>query len=112
MQDLTDEHIAYVVPIPLFFVNFLVNGYRCTLGRRAFDRRFDNFVKDAFTKESERSGCFEVVDDGSEDYTANLTIVENETTGPYSNFFYRYFAGYVCGFCYREKAGPAKQILH
>lgn len=108
LQDSTKAHPLYFVPIPLVFFNFGVSGYMCKLGLSAFDNQLENFVKDAFVKESQRSGCFEVVNDGSEEYTVNFTIVENETKGPYSKYFYMYFALYVYGYGYGQKAGAGE----
>jgi hypothetical protein len=108
LKDSTKANLLYFVPIPLVFVNFGISGFTCKLGRSAFDIQLEDFVKNAFAKEAERSGCFELVNDGSEEYTVNLTIVENEAKGPYTKYFYMYFAMYVYGYGHGQKAGPGE----
>ncbi|MBN2286735.1 MAG: hypothetical protein JXI43_09830 [Tissierellales bacterium] len=111
LNDLTYARTKYFVPIPLLFVNFGVSGYSCKLGQSAFDSKIEDFVRESFEKEAQRSGCFEIVKDGSEEYTANLSIVEQETKGPYTKYFYMYFAMYVYGYGYGQKAGPGQSSI-
>lgn len=108
LDDSTSAKLQYFVPLPFVFINVFLSGYTCKLGHNAFDMRQEDFLKDAFVKESQRSGCFELVNDGSEDYTVNLTLVNNEIKGPYTKYFYMYFALYVYGYGYGQKAGPGK----
>jgi hypothetical protein len=110
-NDLTYARTKYFVPVPLLFVNFGVSGYSCKLGQSAFDSKIEDFVRDSFEKEAQRSGCFEIVNDGSEEYTADLSIVEQETKGPYTKYFYMYFAMYVYGYGYGQKAGPGQSSI-
>ncbi|MBD3345935.1 MAG: hypothetical protein GF401_12805 [Chitinivibrionales bacterium] len=111
LNDSTYARTKYFVPIPLLFVNFGVSGYSCKLGQAAFDSKIENFVREAFEKEALRSGCFEFVNDGSEEYTVDLTVVEQETKGPYTKYFYMYFAVYVYGYGYGQKAGPGQSLI-
>ena len=111
LKDSTYARTKYFVPIPLVFVNVGVSGYSCKLGQAAFDSKIEKFVRDAFEKEAQRSGCFEIVDDGSEEYTVDLTVVEQETKGPYTKYFYMYFAMYVYGYGYGQKAGPGQSSV-
>jgi hypothetical protein len=111
LADSTYASLRYVVPIPLLFINIGVSGYMCKLGQAAFDTKIENFVLESFKKEAQRSGCFQIVDDGTEDYTVDLTIVDQETKGPYSKYFYLYFAVYAYGYGFGQSAGPGESSV-
>lgn len=94
--------------IPLVVFNFGGATYNCELGKASLDKNIIDFVKSAYVKEATRSGCFRLVDSGDADYTLNVSIQNHETKGPYSSFFYVYFALYIYGFGDMHSAGPGQ----
>jgi hypothetical protein len=108
LKDSTYARTKYFVPIPLILFNIGLSGYSCYLGQAAFDVKIEDFVRKSFEKEAQRSGCFEIVNDGSEQYTVDLTVAKQETKGPYSKYFFMYCAIYVYGCAYGQKAGPGQ----
>jgi hypothetical protein len=94
--------------VPLGIVNFGGTGYSCELGRASIDKNIIDFVKSAYIKEANRSGCFQLVESKNADYSLDVSILNHETKGPYNTYFYLYFALYIYGYGYGQTAGPGQ----
>ncbi len=111
LKDSSYARTALFLPAPLIFINAGVHRHSLRLGQSAFDTQLHDFLRDAFLRESERSGCFEIVGDGSQEYTVHLTILGQTTKAPYVRSFFRYFTLLSRGSRYHQKAGPAQSHL-
>lgn len=104
----TYARASYYVPVPLLLLNFGVSSYSCRLGQSSVETDMNAFLYNEFAKEAIRSGSFKIVSDGTEDYTVDLTIINQETVSSYTKFFLMFAIAYVHGWSLAQKYGPAQ----
>lgn len=107
-KDFSSAKMKFWYFIPLAIVNFGGTVYDCELGKASIKKDVVDFVKSAYIKEANRSGCFQLVESENADYNLEVTILNHETKGPYSSYFYFYFALYLYGYGYGQNAGPGQ----
>lgn len=93
--------------LPLVFVYAWNSQNKCSQGKSMIEEDIPSFLKTSLISEINRSGHFNIDTLGKSDYSIELSIDEIKTEGPYLSSGFFYFAFYVYGYSYSDKAGPA-----
>ncbi|MDR0547487.1 MAG: hypothetical protein LBG77_07905 [Dysgonamonadaceae bacterium] len=93
---------------PFIVINSFVENFWVRLGQNSLQQRFPDFFLDSFLEESERTGCYTIVDDPKEaDYVIDFILKDHTTEAKYrmtsnSLFLISYYAT-----SYQESGSPA-----
>jgi hypothetical protein len=93
--------------LPLVFVYVWNSQNKCSQGKSMIEEEMPSFLKTSLESEINRSGNFNIDTLNKSDYSIELSIDEIKTEGPYVSSGFFYFALYVYGYSYSDKAGPA-----
>lgn len=93
--------------IPLVFVYIWNSQNKCIQGKSMIGEDIPLFLKTSLLSEINRSGNFNVDTLNNSDYSIELSVDEIKTEGPYVSAGFFYFALYVSGYSYSDRAGPA-----
>ncbi|MFQ3579045.1 MAG: hypothetical protein SNJ71_02760 [Bacteroidales bacterium] len=93
--------------LPLVLVYIWNSQNKCIQGKSMIEEDIPSFLKNSLISEINRSGKFNVDTLGKSDYSLELSIDEIKTEGPYVSSGFFYFALYVYGYSYSDRAGPA-----
>lgn len=93
--------------IPLVFVYIWNSQNKCIQGKSMIAEDIPLFLQTSLISEINRSGNFNVDTLNNSDYSIELSVDEIKTEGPYVSAGFFYFALYVSGYSYSDKAGPA-----
>jgi len=93
--------------LPLVFVNVWNSQNKCSQGKSMIEEDIPSFLKSSLEREVNRSGNFNISTLDKSDYSIELSIDEIKTEGPYVSSGFFYFALYIYGYSYSDKAGPA-----
>lgn len=97
--------------LPLVIVYVWNSQNKCSQGKSMIEEDIPSFMKTSLISEINRSGNFNIDTLGKSDYSIELSIDEIKTEGPYVSSGFFYFALYVYGYSYSDKAGPAVSNL-
>lgn len=97
--------------LPLVIVYVWNSQNKCSQGKSMIEEDIPSFMKTSLISEINRSGNFNIDTLGKSDYTIELSIDEIKTEGPYVSSGFFYFALYVYGYSYSDRAGPAVSNL-
>jgi hypothetical protein len=97
--------------LPLVFVYVWNSQNKCSQGKSMIEEDIPSFLKTSLVSEINRSGNFNIDILNKSDYSIELSIDEIKTEGPYVSSGFFYFALYVYGFSYSDRAGPATSNL-
>lgn len=97
--------------LPLVFVYVWNSENKCVQGKSMIEEDIPSFLETSLTDEINRSGQFNVATLNEPEYEIELSIDEMMTEGPYLSSGFFYFALYVYGYSYSDKAGPAVSNL-
>lgn len=97
--------------IPLIFVYVWNSQNKCSQGKSMIEEDIPSFLKSSLISEIYRSGNFNVNTLSNPDYKIELSIDEIKAEGPYVSSGLFYFALYVYGYSYSDRAGPALSNL-
>lgn len=93
--------------LPLVFVYVWNSQNKCSQGKSMIEEDIPSFLKTSLISEINRSGNFNIDTLDKSDYSLELSIDEIKTEGPYVSSGFFYFALYVYGYSYSDRAGPA-----
>lgn len=93
--------------LPLVFVYVWNSQNKCSQGKSMIEEDIPSFLKTSLISEINRSGNFNIDTLDKSDYSIELSIDEIKTEGPYVSSGFFYFALYVYGYSYSDRAGPA-----
>ncbi len=93
--------------LPLVFVYVWNSQNKCSQGKSMIEDNIPSFFKTSLISEISRSGNFNVDTLKNSAYSIELSIDEIKTVGPYLSSGFFYFALYIYGYSYSDKAGPA-----
>jgi hypothetical protein len=93
--------------LPLVFVYVWNSQNKCSQGKSMIEEDIPSFLRTSLISEINRSGDFKVDTLNNSDYSIELSIDEIKTEGPYVSSGFFYFALYVSGYSYSDRAGPA-----
>ncbi len=93
--------------LPLVFVYIWNSQNKCIQGKSMIEEDIPTFMKSSLISEINRSGNLNVDTLNNSEYKIELSIDEIKTEGPYISSGFFYFALYVYGYSYSDKAGPA-----
>lgn len=97
--------------IPLVFVYIWNSQNKCSQGKSMIGEDIPSFLRTSLLSEINRSGDFNVDSLNNSDYKIELSIDNMKTEGPYVSSGFFYFALYVSGYSYSDRAGPALSNL-
>ena len=97
--------------LPLVFVYIWDSKNKCSQGKSMIEEDVPSFLKTSLLSEINRSGNFKVDTLSNSEYQIELSIDDIKTEGPYVSKGFFYFALYVYGYSYSDKAGPALSNL-
>lgn len=97
--------------LPLVFVYIWNSQNNCIQGKSMIEEDIPYFLRKSMIDEISRSGNFTINTIDNSDYLLELSIDEIETKGPYVSSGFFYFALYVYGYSYSDRAGPALSNL-
>lgn len=97
--------------LPLIFVYIWNSKNKCTQGKSIIKDDVPSFLKTSFVSEANRSGNFNINTVNKSKYSIELSIDEIKTEGLYISSGFFYYALYVWGYSYSDKAGPAVSNL-
>lgn len=93
--------------LPLVLVYVWNSQNKCIQGKSMIEEDIPSFFKTSLIREINRSGNFHTDTLNKSDYSLELSIDEIKTEGPYVSSGFFYFALYVYGYSYSDRAGPA-----
>lgn len=93
--------------LPLVFVYVWNSQNKCSQGKSMIEEDIPLFLKTSLISEINRSGNFNVDTLNNSEYSIELSVDEIKTEGPYVSSGFFYFALYVYGYSYSDRAGPA-----
>lgn len=93
--------------LPLVFVYVWNSQNQCIQGKSMIEEDIPSFMKTSLISEINRSGNFNIDTLGKSDYSLELSIDSIKTEGPYVSSGFFYFALFVYGYSYSDRAGPA-----
>ncbi len=97
--------------LPLIFVYIWNSKNKCTQGKSIIKDDIPSFLKTSLINEVNRSGNFNIDTINKSKYSIELSIDEIKTEGLYISSGFFYYALYVWGYSYSDKAGPAVSNL-
>jgi len=97
--------------LPLVFVYIWNSQNNCIQGKSMIEEEIPSFLSTSLIEEINRSGDFLVDTLDKSNYTLELTVEEIGAKGPYVSSGFFYFALYVYGYSYSDRAGPAVSNL-
>ncbi len=97
--------------LPLALVYIWNSQNHCTQGKSMIEDNIPSFLKTSLISEINRSGSFNVDTLNNSEYQLELSIDDIKTEGPYVSSGFFYFALYVYGYSYSDRAGPANSNL-
>lgn len=97
--------------LPLVFVYVWNSQNKCIQGRSMIEEDIPSFLKTSLLSEINRSGNLNVDTLNNSEYKIELSIDEIKTEGPYLSSGFFYFALYIYGYSYSDRAGPALSNL-
>lgn len=97
--------------LPLVFVYVWNSQNKCIQGKSMIEEDISSFLKTSLLSEIHRSGNFNVDTLDNSEYKIELSIDDIKTEGPYVSNGFFYFALYVYGYSYSDRAGPARSNL-
>lgn len=97
--------------LPLVFVYVWNSKNKCSQGKLMIEEDIPSFLRTSLISEINRSGDFNVDTINNSDYKIELSIDHIKTEGPYVSSGFFYFALYVSGYSYSDRAGPALSNL-
>jgi hypothetical protein len=92
--------------IPLVFVYIWNSQNNCIQGKSMIEEDIPLFLNNSLVDEINRSGNFRIETIDKSSYTLELSIDEIGAKGPYESSGFFYFALYVYGYSYSDRAGP------
>jgi hypothetical protein len=93
-----------IVFIPALIFYYWKADYECMIGRKNIIENPENFIKESFITEANRSGSF-IASKDSGDYTLELAVNGMESKGPYREHGYLFFLVYA-RYSNHYSAGP------
>lgn len=97
--------------LPLILVYVWNSKNKCTQGKSIIKDDVASFFKTSFVNEANRSGNFNIDTTNKSEYSIELSVDEIKTEGPYVSSGFFYYALYIYGYVYSDKAGPAVSNL-
>lgn len=93
--------------LPLVLVYVWNSQNKCIQGKSMIEEDIPSFLKTSLISEINRSGNLNIDTLDKAEYSLELSIDEIKTEGPYVSSGFFYFALYVYGYSYSDRAGPA-----
>jgi hypothetical protein len=99
--------------LPLIVFDYYNIEMKVNLGQTSIQENYNNFFFNSIAKESNRSGCFNVTDEKTNDsiYTLDLNIDTCITTSNYRKSFVFMYLFFAYSYSYNESGSPAETNL-
>jgi hypothetical protein len=99
--------------LPFIFFNYFETNLKVKLGQSSIQENYTNFLKGSLTEESQRSGCFSVINQITNDstYTLDLNIDTCNTVSQYKRTYMFMYLVFAYSWSWSESGSPAETNL-